>query len=334
MELQEQILQLFEDDSEESFNEVALSVFQYQSQGNTLYKRYLQVIGCNPSTIEHYTDIPLLPIQCFKNYTIKTGEWENETIFKSSGTMKDGNRSSHYIKSISWYNKIALDIFSKYVYAVKDCTIISLLPSYIENGESSLVHMVTAFQKQDQSQKPISFLYNHDELKQKLSEFKSKRRKLVLFGVTYALLDLIYKSSISYDNLTVIYTGGMKGRKEDMSQEDIRDALQKGFPSSTIMSEYGMTEMQSQAYTDTTGLFLAPPTLRILTKEIQDPYTNRRIGKTGIAGVIDLANLDTCSFILTDDLAIQHPNRYFNIIGRMDNSDMRGCNMLYTDGIS
>ena len=329
MNLNQQILNLFEDDSVELFSQVALAVFRYQANYNTLYKRFLSIIKCDPSKIIEVNEIPLLPISCFKRHIIKTGEWQSEKIFLSSGTMKDGVRSQHHIRSLDWYHMISSSIFKTKMIGASQSEIISLLPSYIENGDSSLVEMVNHLQHNSTTDIPFSFLYEFDNLNNRLLSSLDKGKPVILIGVTFALLDFAEKYHIDNSKLSIIYTGGMKNRRAELEPDEIRYKLKNSFPQSNIYSEYGMTEMQSQAYTDNGGLFSISPSLRILIKEFQDPLTNRSMTKTGQIGIIDLANIDTLSFILTDDLGVKTSENKFQVLGRLSNSDMRGCHLLY-----
>ncbi len=305
-------------------------MFKYQAEHNPLYKRFLSLIKCAPSKISDINDIPLLPISCFKNHTIKSGsEWNTEQLFLSSGTMQDGMRSKHHIKSLEWYHQICASIYKSRMANHVEDEIIALLPSYLENGNSSLVEMVNYLQRISQTPKPFTFLYNLDELHDRVSSSLEEGNSVLLIGVTFALLDFSEMYQTNNAKLSILYTGGMKNRREELEPDELRHKLKDAFPQSRIYSEYGMTELQSQAYTDKDGLFSMSPTLRILIKEVQDPFLNRKPGKAGQVGIIDLANIDTLSFILSDDLGIKYDNDTFHILGRLSNSDRRGCHLLY-----
>ena len=326
----QQILNLFDNDNEDSFNSVAMEVFKYQSLSNTLYKQYLDLINCRPDSISHYRDIPLLPISLFKKEVIKSGNWNTEKVFKSSGTMQDGLRSQHHVKSIDWYNQLCKQTFIKAGFGFDNHEILGLLPSYIENGDSSLVHMVSCFQTAAKTKQPANYLYNFEELHERITAtLTDSSKKITLIGVTFALLDFAETVRIDNERLEVIFTGGMKNRKQELQHKQVCTALRKAFPKSTIRSEYGMTELLSQAYSQDESIYKASSTMRIVTKQLQDPFTNLNHGKTGILGIVDLANVDSCSFILSQDLSIQHKSTAFEVVGRMDDSDVRGCNLLY-----
>lgn len=329
VDLYQQILHLFSDTSEETFNRTALAVFKYQSIQNPIYRRFLKLLDCDTSQISSYRDIPLLPVSTFKSQVLKSDEWSSEKIFKSSGTMLDGRRSSHHLKSSEWYNSISARIFQESVGQLEGFKILGLLPSYIENGDSSLVHMVSSFQKRSETADPAFFLYDHKALFECINDYINQGKKVILFGVSFALVDFAVAYNLESELLTVIYTGGMKNRAKEMDNEELRKSLKSAFPKSRIISEYGMTEMLSQAYSEENGVFTPSPTMRLLTKELQDPFKNRNYGKTGVGGIIDLGNIDTICFILTEDLAVLNRDRTFEIIGRLSESDLRGCNLLY-----
>lgn len=307
-----------------------MNVFRYQAEHNPLYKRFLTLVKCAPTKISDINDIPLLPISCFKRHNIKSGsDWNAEHLFLSSGTMQDGMRSKHHIKSLKWYHQISSSIFKSKMTNHAEDDIIALLPSYLENGNSSLVEMVNYLQHTSQTSKPFTFLYNLDELHHRMSSSLEVGKSVLLIGVTFALLDYSESYQISNPNLSLLYTGGMKNRREDIEPEELRQKLKDAFPQSLIYSEYGMTELQSQAYTDSDGLFSMSPTLRVLIKEFQDPFKNKKHGKSGQVGIIDLANIDTLSFILSDDLGVKYDKDSFHILGRLSNADRRGCHLLY-----
>lgn len=330
MTIYQQILNLFEEDTEEYFNTIAISVFKQQAIHNPVYKQYLELINCSIDSINLYTDIPLLPISVYKNKVIKTHAWNEEKIFLSSGSNTQAVRSKHYVKSLAWYNGVSTRAFGFAGYGMNESVILGLLPSYIENGDSSLVHMIAHFQDASQTQLPANYLYDFDRLNDRiLQELSSSSKKVVVFGVTYALLDFAEKYQIHDSKLELIFTGGMKNHRQELSHEEIVILLSKAFPSSSIRSEYGMTEMFSQAYSIASSLYQSSPTMRVLAKQLQDPFTDVKIGKTGILGIIDLANVDSCSFVLTEDLSIVRDERHFEVRGRMDQSDLRGCNLLY-----
>lgn len=330
MSLYKQILNLFDSDTEESFNTVAIKVFRYQAIHNPIYKHYLGLIDCDIASINRYESIPLLPITLFKQNNVKTKEWESQKVFLSSGTSDFAHRSKHHIKDIDWYNSVAKSSFLNAGFSLDEVEILSLLPSYVENGDSSLVHMVSHLQELSGTQAPASFLYNLDDLMRRINDIlENSDKKIILFGVTYALLDLSKTNTMDNERLSIIFTGGMKNKGLEISYQEIVSRLRESFISSDIHSEYGMTELLSQAYAASNGRFVSSPLMRVISKQLQDPYENARVGKTGVVGIIDLANIDSLSFIQTQDLGIKYSNREFELAGRMDDSDLRGCNLLY-----
>ncbi len=327
MELKEQILHLFDDDSAFSFEDVAISVFKYQSQHNPTYKAYLKALGVLPESVTSFSNIPLAPISLFKKHTIKTGEWITSKRFLSSGTT--GERSAHSILDTAWYNLIAKRIIEQHRLIVSDIHILALLPSYLENGDSSLVHMVTHFAELSETKDPF-YLYDHASLYNRLSSIlESSDKPVLLLGVTFALIDFAEQYQIDSNRLKICFTGGMKNRGKEMTQNEVLGLLSSAFPSSYLFSEYGMTELQSQAYLDSSGFYKMSPSFKVLIKEVNDPLSNAKQGKTGMIGLIDLANVDTLSFILSEDLGRQVDKSHFEIQGRLTGSDLRGCNLLY-----
>lgn len=329
MEIKEQILHLFENDAPFSFEDVAISVFQYQSSHNTVYKAYLNLIGVEPNNVTSLDQIPLAPISLFKKHKIQSGLWEPESRFLSSGTGTAGERSAHYIKDLKWYDNITKRIIQQEGIDIQKAHVLALLPSYLENGDSSLVHMVTHFSNLSNTSEPF-YLYNHEDLFTRINTLlETGSRPVILFGVTFALIDFVSTYSINDPRLYICFTGGMKNKGREMTFDEVMESLKRSFPASRIFSEYGMTELQSQAYIDGTDYFKMPTTLQVKIKEVNDPRQDCRIGKTGVVGLIDLANVDTLSFILSDDLGRKIDEDHFEILGRMTDSDLRGCNLLY-----
>jgi hypothetical protein len=303
-------------------------IYNLQSKENVVYKRFLEIIGrhdIKPSSLE---DIPLLPISVFKSQTIKRGDWEDEALFMSSGTGTGVHRSCHHVKDLDFYNSISSKIFGSF-YPNDDYELFALLPSYIENGNSSLVQMSSHLMSLYNYNTHNFFLYNFDDLYVKLK--KNPTKKKILIGVTFALVDFANAYKIEDQNLTVVFTGGMKNRKREMSFEEVFTTLKNAFPLSSVDAEYGMTEMFSQSYTldNIEGNYTEGKTIKIIPKEINDPFKNSKKAKTGQLGFIDLANVDTLSFVLTDDLCVQNTDLSFKLLGRITQSDLRGCTLLY-----
>lgn len=331
MEIYQQILNLFNNDTEETFNNVSLQVFKTQAEHNPTYRRFLSLINCEPKHITNFKEIPLMPISFFKTQKIKTKEWNPVKVFLSSGSNSDSLRSKHLVKNLDWYDKVTRTIFEVQGRKLENYEVLALLPNYIENGDSSLVHMVDNFQRISNTSIPASYLYEHEALASRIRNIiASSQKKVLLLGVTYALIDFAAKFSVSDSRLELLFTGGMKNKKKELSYAEIKNLLAKSFPLSIIRAEYGMTELFSQAYSNSEDdNYNMPSTMRILTKEIQDPITNCKIGKSGLLGIIDLANYDTASFILTEDIGNVISDREFMVLGRVEQSDLRGCNLLY-----
>ncbi len=314
--------------SEAEFDTLALAVFDFQYKYNAFYRRYCSLIGKEFSSVKKISDIPFLPIQFFKNETIKTGDWTPEIVFSSSGTT-GATTSQHGARALDFYKKIARQGFEQFYGKIADYCVLGLLPSYLERSGSSLVAMVDDFIQLSKAEKSGFFLHNHAELAEILRGQRNAEKPTLLIGVSFGLLDFIDNYAINFPNLIVMETGGMKGRRREMIRAELHDTLAKGFGVKKIHSEYGMTELFSQGYSKGNGIFEPISTMRVLSREINDPLSILpKNGKLGILNVIDLGNLDTCSFIATDDLGRVYADNSFEVLGRLDNSDMRGCNLL------
>ena len=329
MSLYKQISQLFIEDSEQKFEDVAIQVFRRQSHLNKVYSHYQDLISVNPNDIVHWQDIPLMPIEFFKMYEVKSGNWKPEKVFLSSGTQ-GSQRSSHHLRESAWYDRQSVAIAHQSGIDLNEVAVLGLLPSYIENGDSSLVHMVEHFVSKSNTPSPQFFLYNHRELHRRILYLLEETDKdILLIGVTFALLDFANLYPIANSRLKILFTGGMKNRGEELLGEEIRLQLREAFGSSEIWSEYGMTEMLSQAYAKDSPRYNMPATMRVRPIEINDPLSDYKYGKTARLGIVDLANIDTLSFILTQDLGVVYEDKTFEVIGRMQTSDMRGCTLMY-----
>ncbi|MBU6158769.1 MAG: acyl transferase [Bacteroidetes bacterium] len=315
----------FSNFKKEDFFSSALRIFAWQSQHNTIYQSYLKNIAAS-SDIKNYTDFPFLPIRIFKSHPVVSGLEIPESFFESSGTGKQ-SLSRHYYYDLNVYKASFTEGFMRRFGAPQQYCIIGLLPSYLEREHSSLVYMV--HQLMQQSQHPLNgfFLYNHTELFELLKKLEAERQPVILFGTTFALLDFSISYMLPLSNTIIIETGGMKGRKEEIIREDLVARLQLAFPLAQIASEYGMTELFSQAYADQSGIYQCPPWMRVLVREEDDPFTVLSHGK-GALNIIDLANIQSCSFIATDDVGEVYPDGSFRVLGRLDNSDLRGCSLL------
>ena len=312
-----------------TFDRVAMDVFNYQFQFNPIYRKYVSLLYPDHWSPAKREEIPCIPISCFKSNLIQTGSWEPEAIFYSSGTT-GSNRSAHAIRTMTWYHQLAIKTFENRFGPLSDFVVLALLPSYLEQENSSLVNMVTAFMQKSQKSHSGFFMYDFDELAARIHHCQKNSMKFVLWGVSYALLDFAdaFPIPVQKGNI-VIETGGMKGRKKEMMKSDLLHRLKTQFHLPQVYSEYGMTELLSQAYTGNDGLYSPAPTMRVQVHEINDLLVKEKPGKTGLIQVIDLANLDSCSFISTDDLGTSTDGNRFTISGRLDYSDLRGCSLLY-----
>jgi len=319
---------------DQQFNALALNIFRYQLENNSAYRRYVDYLEINPAQITHYINIPFLPIELFKNMEIRTaGPFEgDEKWFESSSTTGIGV-SKHFYKDSSYYTKafeIGFENRMRELFGSNDfeLEIIALLPGYLERGNSSLVYMVNSLM-QKYNQKPEAFYLNdYKGLLDRLNELKDLDRPILLIGVAHALLDLINSSTFEFPNLFVMETGGMKGRKKEITREELHRVIKKGFGIDRVLSEYGMTELFSQAYSLNDGIFQCPPWMKIIIRDRDDPFATSLYDKSGGINVIDLANIQSCCFIATSDLGRLKSNGDFEVLGRFDHSDIRGCSLL------
>lgn len=311
----------------ESFDQLALKIFNFQAQNNFIYKNYLKFLSKDYTQISKISEIPFLPIEFFKHHRIASSNWQSQKIFLSSGTT-DNNRSSHDIQDLPFYHNLASSIFEEKYSKISNTVFLALLPSYLEQGQSSLVEMVSHFIKSSKNEHSGFYLNNHDQLIDKIKILKSKYKNIVVFGVTYALLDLVEKQSLDFSNITLIETGGMKGRRQELSKKEVYQILTAKLNLRDIHSEYGMTELLSQAYSKKDGIFEPPISMKVLIRDLNDPFSYLAHGKSGGVNVIDLANIHSCAFIETKDIGLKIDEDNFKILGRFDNSDLRGCNLL------
>jgi phenylacetate-coenzyme A ligase PaaK-like adenylate-forming protein len=309
------------------FEKRALEVFQYQSSHVSVYKEYIRLLHIDPKRVTTLDQIPFLPIQLFKSHTIISQQQNPEIIFTSSGTTGVVS-SQHYIADISLYEESFRDAFELFYGDIKEWCILALLPSYLERESSSLVYMINDLMRLSNQPESGFYLYNLEELSDQLQLLEQQKRKTLLIGVTYALVDLAEQFPQKLSNTTILETGGMKGRRKEMVREELHMLLCDAFHISAVHSEYGMTELLSQAYSKGDGLFRCPPWMRIQIREMNDPFAKAGVEKTGGINIIDLANLYSCSFIATSDLGKLHKDGSFEVLGRFDNSDIRGCNLM------
>jgi hypothetical protein len=309
-----------------TFEQQAIAIFKLQYQLNPIYKQYVDAINTNFNEVTKITEIPFLPIQFFKKYEIKTTEFNPVIIFSSSGTT-GSNTSKHFVKDIAIYRQGFTKAFEFFYGKVVDYCIIGLLPSYLEREGSSLIYMVDDLIQA--SNHPLSdfYLYEHEQLYLILQELEKDEQPTILFGVTFALLDFAAKFKMNLKHVTIIETGGMKGRGKEYTRSEVQEMLKRQLGVSVVHSEYGMTELMSQAYSKGDGLFTCPPWMKVLARQEDDPLLVSVEGKGGL-NVIDLANVYSCSFIATDDLVKLNKDSSFEVLGRFDHSDIRGCSLL------
>jgi len=318
---------IFNIKSEAQFTEIAIAVFKHQFKNNKVYRSFCDLINKHPSDVTEVEQIPFLPIQFFKTREVLSAVEEIDEIFTSSGTT-GSITSKHFVTDINLYKESYLKGFAHFYGNIEEYVVLALLPNYLERNGSSLVFMVDDLIAKSKNAESGFYLNNIDELTKKLIKLEEKGQKIVLIGVSFALLDLIEKHQFNLKNTIVMETGGMKGRRKELIRNELHQLLQEGFGVDKIHSEYGMTELLSQAYSKGNGVFETPPWMKILARDTEDALTILPRGKAGGINVIDLANYNSCSFIATQDLGKVHENETFEIIGRFDNSDIRGCNLM------
>lgn len=311
----------------ENFEKHALQLFIFQANYNPIYKQYIGNINIKPENINSLENIPFLPIEFFKTQTVKTLNWESEVVFESSGTTGE-IRSKHHIEDSEFYNQVSKKFFEDKYGKLKDLNVMALLPSYLERENSSLVAMVSYFIKESESVYSGFYLYNVDELVENIIELKDKSKPIILIGVSFALLDLAERLKSNFSDVIVMETGGMKGRREELTRDELHSVLKESFSIKAVHSEYGMTELLSQAYGKEDGIFEPPPWMKVLIRDPNDPFNLTDQDRTGGVNIIDLANIHSCAFVETQDLGRKIGTDRFTILGRFDNSDIRGCNLL------
>ena len=318
---------IFSIKNEIEFNKKALEVFKHQFKNNKVYRSFCDLLYIHPSDITKIEEIPFLPIQFFKQRKIVSSLDEVDEIFTSSGTT-GSITSKHYVTDINLYKESYLKGFHHFYGDIEEYTVLALLPNYLERKGSSLVYMVDDLIRKSKQEESGFYLNNLEDLAKKLAQLNHQHKKVLLIGVSFALLDLIEKHQFKLTNTIIMETGGMKGRRKELIRNELHQLLSLGFGVEKIHSEYGMTELLSQAYSKGNGIFETPPWMKILTRDTEDALTIQPTGNTGGINVIDLANYNSCSFIATQDLGKTHHNNTFEIIGRFDNSDIRGCNLM------
>lgn len=322
---------IFDIRTEQDFLDASLAAFRYQYENIEVYKKFVDFLKINPAEVNSLAKIPFLPIEMFKNHQILDKNATADLFFQSSGTTQM-NLSKHFIADPGLYEKSISKSFEQFIGKPEDFVFLGLLPSYLEKQNSSLIYMVDDLMKKSGKPENGYFLYNHAELFQLLNDLKDK--KVILFGVSFALLDFLDSveslglSISGSPNLIVIETGGMKGRKEEMTKDELLKILQNGFKTERIYSEYSMTELLSQAYSLGNNEYKSPNWMKILVRNAEDPFSYEKEGRTGAINIIDLANIHSCCFIATQDLGKTLPGDQFQVLGRIDHSDIRGCSLL------
>lgn len=319
--------EVFNIQSEAEFDQAALEVFKHQFEHNRVYRSFCDLLYVHPSDVKEVRQIPFLPIQFFKSHQVLSSVAEIQETFSSSGTT-GSITSKHLVTDLAMYEASYLKGFSHFYGDIEDYTILALLPNYLEREGSSLIYMVDDLIKKSKKPESGFFLNNLDELSKKLTQLDEKGEKVLLIGVTFALLDLIEKQQFRLKNTIVMETGGMKGMRKELTRLELHAILEQGFGVQTIHSEYGMTELLSQGYSQGNGVFKCPPWMKVLSRDTEDALTILENQKTGGLNVIDLANYHSCSFIATQDLAKVYANGSFEVLGRFDHSDIRGCNLM------
>lgn len=312
---------------EQAFEQAALATFKHQALHCQVYKDFIGYLGIKPENINSYLQIPFLPVSFFKNHQVMSTNAKPEIIFSSSGTTGQ-TQSKHYISDIKLYEQSFNLAFEQFYGAIEDTCLLALLPSYLEREGSSLIYMIDSLLKQSKQEQSGYFLHDTAKLYETLNSLKKAGQKTILIGVTYALMDFVDQFQIHFPELIVMETGGMKGKRKEMVREELHEALYTGFGINQVHSEYGMTELLSQAYSKGEGLFKCPSWMKILLRDTSDPLVLAKTGQTGGINVIDLANMNSCSFIATQDLGKLHADGSFEVLGRFDDADIRGCNLL------
>ncbi len=315
------------------FRPLAIELFRYQYEYNAVYRQYCDLLKTDSGSVDTIHKIPFLPISFFKTHEIKAGEFEAEAVFESSGTTQSGN-SRHFVKDISLYHKSFNTCFEKFYGSAANKCILGLLPSYLERQHSSLVMMVGEMIKASNNALSDFYLDDHEKLHRTIMHNEILKVPTLLIGVTWALLDFAEKFPMQLRNTIVMETGGMKGRREEITRQEVHGILQKQLGISLVHSEYGMTELLSQAYSKGDGIFHSPPWMKILLRDEDDPLhvfeakEESTKPANGVINIIDLANIYSCCFIATDDAGRLHSNGSFEVMGRVDNSDVRGCSLM------
>ncbi|WP_343702440.1 acyl transferase [Chitinophaga sp.] len=306
---------------------LALELFQAQYGGNELYRAYVNALRIQPAQVRSVLQIPFLPIQFFKTHRVTTGSFEPAAVFESSGTTGAAN-SRHLVKDTGIYIRSFMEAFRLFYGPVENFVVLGLLPSYLERQHSSLVYMVQEMIARSGRPESGFYLYEHEKLAQTLQALEARRQPVLLIGVTFALLDFAERYQLQLQHTIVMETGGMKGRREEWTREELHAYLQQRLGVPAIHAEYGMTELLSQAYSAGKGLFRCPPWMQVLVRDENDPFQLAAADAAGVINVIDLANIHSCAFIATEDIGRLHGDGSFEVLGRLDNSALRGCSLM------
>lgn len=309
------------------FEKLSFEIFRFQAKNNLIYNEFLNHLAIDVTSVHKINQIPFLPIQFFKSHKVVSSKEKVQQIFLSSGTTGD-TQSKHYVTDLNIYKTSFRKGFEYFYGNIKDYTVLALLPSYLERDGSSLIYMVNDFIESSNCSKSGFYLNNLEELSDHLIELDKNNKKVLLIGVSFALLDFVEKFKFKLNNTIIIETGGMKGRRKELIKKELHRVLCDGFGVEEIHSEYGMTELLSQAYSKGNGLFKCPPWMKVIIRDTEDALAIFPDGKSGGINVIDLANINSCSFIATQDLGKTYANGTFEVLGRFDNSDIRGCNLM------
>lgn len=318
---------IFSISNNKQFEKIALKVFRFQYDNNSVYREFCQFLNVEKQQVKSLEQIPFLPIQFFKSHEVLSSQQKIQETFTSSGTT-GMSTSRHLVTDITLYEESYRKGFSQFYGNIENYAVLALLPSYLEREGSSLIYMVDDLIQLSNHPESGFYLSNYDDLIQKLLQLDEAGENIILIGVTYALLDLIEKQNFQLKNTIIMETGGMKGKRKEMIREELHELLCKGFGVDAIHSEYGMTELLSQAYSLGNGIFECSNWMQVLIRDTEDALSYIENGKTGGINVIDLANINSCSFIATQDLGKKQPNNSFEVLGRFDNSDIRGCNLM------
>ena len=318
---------IFNIKTEQDFHRLALDIFNFQFENNPIYRSFCDLLYIHPSDIKSINEIPFLPIQFFKSHEVLSSQSNTPATFTSSGTTGSAT-SKHVVTDLDIYKTSFTKGFEQFYGNINDYVILALLPSYLERKGSSLIYMVNTMIKQSKHPESGFYLNNLKDLKDQLTVLDNQNKNVLLIGVSFALLDLIESYQFNLENTIIMETGGMKGRRKELIRKELHNLLKIGFGVDTIHSEYGMTELLSQAYSPGDGIFKCPNWMKILTRDTEDALSIQSFGKTGGINVIDLANINSCSFIASQDLGRVHKNGSFEVIGRFDHSDIRGCNLM------